>query len=130
MIKSKKVKMMTKIAVEDKKYNMSNNKVSGISVGDYISLNCFSAFISYSLCFIIVSGMISLIFFEKIVSIILNFNIMDAFYLGIFAYLIGLIAYLLIIVVISYRRYSHERKYIIRNNRRINILKQNFYNER
>lgn len=124
-----KVKLMTKIAIEDKKYSMYNNKVSGIGLGDYIFINLFSSFIAYSLCFLILALASGLLIFDKIVDILLSFNILDSLLLVIFTYLIGLVVYLLITAYIASKNYSIERKYIIRNNKRISFLKDKFYKE-
>ncbi len=130
MLNPNKVKLMTKIAVEDKKHSMVNNKVSGITLTDYIFINCFYAFIAYSICFIIVSMAILVLFFESMVDLLLNFNIADAIWIALGIYLIGLVIYLLVIIYTSIRRYNIDRKYIIRNNKRIMILKNRFHNER
>lgn len=130
MLKPNKVKLMTKIAIEDKKYSLVNNKATGTSSADYVFMSCFKSFIAYSICFMIIAMSIVMIGFEKFTQMIFKYDITDLLWVAIGIYIIGLIVYMIIIIFISLNKYAKDRNNIIKNNKRIAILKQNFYDER
>lgn len=125
-----KVKLMTKIAVEDKKNKLSTSTMTGRDLGDYLFLEGFFAFIAYSIVYVISTLIMVFINIENIVTIFINSKFSDVTMGYIVLYIAGLIIYEFTCLVYFRYKYKKYSKKVNMNNKRIKILKQYFYDER
>ncbi len=110
MLNEDKIKLMTELALFEKKHASNMKTVSQYFKNDYISRSLIRGFVSYTLCSILLFGM--WILFN--VEVVLNSAGMDelkglAFRGGIL-YLGGLFLYVVLTVVIYGERYDYAEK--------------------
>lgn len=124
-----KVKLMVKIAMEDKKFIRHGRGVIGIGLLDYLFINCFYSFLAYTASFFLI--LLAYVFagFNQIMDIFMKTELKTVFSVVVALYLLGLTVYLLIAVVYYRHKYAKNRKFLTINNRRITMLKRNYYKQ-
>lgn len=127
----RKIKLMARITI-DEKVNMTNNrKVVGVGLLDFLFINSFYSFLSYTVSFVILAAGYTFVRFNDIMSILVgNRSLKDVAWVVFSIYAIGLVVYLLISLVIFYKKYNKLRSVIKLNNNRIKFLSRKYLSGR
>lgn len=126
----KKIKLMASIAIDDKKHMVNNRKVVGVGVLDFLFIHSFYSFISYTISFGILALGYVFARFNSLMVTLMEISLKDLAWIVASIYFIGLIIYLLISLIIFYRRYNKLREVILLNNNRIKFLSRKYFNGR
>ena len=110
MLNEEKIRLMTDLAMFEKKNQCCLRDASGYFKSDYISRGLISGLIHYTLCFLMLLALCVLMNMDEFLST-MEFERLTALALkGGWIYGAGLLAYLLLIVVVYSRRYEYEVK--------------------
>ncbi|MCI5791728.1 MAG: hypothetical protein MR011_00305 [Lachnospiraceae bacterium] len=110
MLKKEKIRLMTDLAIYEKKYENDVFKINKYYKSDYIFWHMMLAFIRFTVCFLICL-MLYVIFKSDSFFYDINVNgIMAMFTKLIFHYIAGVIVYLMISAAVYSARYKRARK--------------------
>lgn len=130
MIDKNKIKLMTKIVMEDESAGLSKSRFGNADLGDYLFIQGFFSFIAYTVAFFILTACIAIININSITNIFIYMRPKDLIFVYLAVYLSGLILYEICCSIYFYKKYRKNIVKIKRNTKRISILKKNFFSER
>ena len=106
MLNVEKIRLMTKLSMYDKKEGKAIRDVSSYFKGDYISRKVFSALVHYTLCFLLLVGLLMVMDMEELLMHLNIPFITAAIHVLLFLYVLGLVAMLLFTYVRYARTYD------------------------
>lgn len=110
MLNEDKIKLMTSIALFEKREGKHIFPANRYFRSDYISGRILRSFFAYTLCFILCTMIWVLCAMEQLLNVMELNEIVDAAKRGTFFYVAGLILYLIITGIVSSRRYEYARR--------------------
>ena len=110
MLNEDKIKLMTELALFEKKHASHMKTVNQYFKSDYISRNLLRGFISYTLCSILLFGMWILFNVEVVLSSIGMDELKGLAFRGGALYLGGLFLYVVLTIIVYGERYEYEEK--------------------
>lgn len=110
MLNEDKIKLMTELALFEKKHASQMKTVNQYFKSDYISRNLLRGFISYTLCSILLFGMWVLFNVEVVLSSIGMDELKGLAFRGGALYLGGLFLYVVLTIIVYGGRYEYEEK--------------------
>ena len=110
MLNEDKIKLMTELALFEKKHASQMKTVNQYFKSDYISRNLLRGFISYTLCSILLFGMWILFNIEVVLSSIGMDELKGLAFRGGALYLGGLFLYVVLTIIVYGGRYEYEEK--------------------
>ena len=110
MLNEDKIKLMTELALFEKKHASQMKTVNQYFKSDYISRNLLRGFISYTLCSILLFGMWILFNVEVVLSSIGMDELKGLAFRGGALYLGGLFLYVVLTIIVYGGRYEYEEK--------------------
>lgn len=110
MLNEEKIRIMTGIAIYEKKANKDLSLVTQYFKGDYISSRLIRSFILYTLSSVICVGIWFLYHMEELLDSINLTALMDSAKEIVILYAVGLLIYLFITYIIYFRRYDAASK--------------------
>jgi len=127
MINNSKVKLMTKLAVYEKKHK-DDIEISKYSKSDYVRLNLIKNVLSVTVAYILVLVIVGLYQIEYLIAnaVTLDYKSLGVRILGFYA--ISVIVFVLAGLLISSQRYSKAIKRLNKYLKRLKILKK-YYDE-
>ncbi|MBQ3061141.1 MAG: hypothetical protein IJD02_01735 [Lachnospiraceae bacterium] len=127
MINNSKVKLMTKLAVYEKKHK-EDIEISKYSKSDYVRLNLIKNVLSVTVAYILVLVIVGLYQIEYLIAnaVTLDYKSLGVRILGFYA--ISVIVFVLAGLLISSQRYSKAIKRLNKYLKRLKILKK-YYDE-
>lgn len=108
MLNEEKIRLMTDLAMFEKKNGSSLKNATDYFKSDYISRSFISGFINYTLCFILLLAVWVLFNMDVFLSTIGFEELTKLAWKGGGLYLAGLFVYLALIAVVYGRRYDYE----------------------
>ena len=128
MVNNEKVKLMTHIALYQKKEEHKSLRVNKFFRGDYICLYFIKAFFLFTLVYALIVGMWSVYHLESLMAQTdIGYFINIARYI-IMWYLIALIPFLTVVYLTYWIRYSKSRKKIKEYQKNLKLLKKWYSN--
>lgn len=106
MLNEEKIRLMTELAVLEKKNGMQMKIAAGYFKSDFISRHLIRSFISYTLSSMIAAGFWMLLHMEQLISTLVTEELLHLLKQGMFWYTVGLLAYLLLTGWIYGKRYE------------------------
>lgn len=110
MLNEDKIKLMTELALFEKKHASQMKTVNQYFKSDYISRNLLRGFISYTLCSILLFGMWVLFNVEVVLSSIGMDELKGLAFRGGALYLGGLFLYVVLTIIVYGGRYEYEER--------------------
>ena len=110
MLNAEKIRLMTDLAIYEKKNDEKVFKINDHYKGDYVSSHLISAFIRYSLCFILMLVTVFFLDFAGIFQMLNEHGTGKAAEELAAAYLIGLLIYLFIAYRVAAVRYKKAKR--------------------
>ena len=110
MLNEDKIKLMTELALFEKKHASQMKTVNQYFKSDYISRSLIRGFVSYTLCSILLFGMWILFNVEVVLSSIGMDELKGLAFRGGALYLGGLFLYVMLTIIIYGDRYDYEEK--------------------
>ncbi len=110
MLNVEKIKLMTELALFEKKHASQMKTVNQYFKSDYISRSLIRGFVSYTLCSILLFGMWILFNVEVVLSSIGMDELRELAFRGGILYLGGLFLYTLLTIAVYSGRYDYEEK--------------------
>lgn len=110
MLNEDKLKLMTDLAMFEKKNGKQMANVSSYFKGDYISRNLIRGFINYTICSMMILAIWVLFNMDIFLSTIGIEALTSLAWRGGLLYLVGLVLYMALIVLVYGRRYDYQTK--------------------
>ena len=110
MLNEDKIKLMTSIAMFEKKEGRHIFPANRYFCNDYISCRMLRSFFAYTICFILCALMWVLYSMERLLNVMELDEVVGAAKAGAVLYAAGLILYLIITWLVSSKRYEYARR--------------------
>jgi len=130
MLNSRKVRLMTKLAVFEEQQGKEDIKLSNYYRSDYVRLNVMKTIISTTIGFLILLALFAAYKMEYIVNEAINLNYGTILRLILAVYFAVLIVYIFITSVFYFIKYSASRNRLTRYYRMLRRLKKIYVAER
>lgn len=110
MLSEDKIKLMTGIAMFEKREGKNIFPVNRYFQSDYISSHMFRSFFSYTFCYILGVMIWVLYHVEQLLNVMNLDEVIIICKQGVFLYAIGLVLYLMITYRVYYKRYEYAKR--------------------
>ncbi|MCQ2506994.1 MAG: hypothetical protein MJ113_07490 [Lachnospiraceae bacterium] len=130
MLNSRKVRLMTKLAVFEEQQGKEDVKLSNYYRGDYVRLNVMKTIISTTVGFLILLALFAAYKMEYIVNEAINLNYGTILRLILAVYFAVLIVYIFATTIYYFLKYSKSRNRLTRYYRMLRRLKKIYIAER
>ncbi len=110
MLNEDKIKLMTSIAMFEKREGKRIFPVNRFFQSDYISRNMFRSFFSYTVCYMLCAMTWVLYNMEKLLNTLDIREVVDMGRSAVLWYVSGLVSYLIITWLVYHRRYEYSKR--------------------
>lgn len=110
MLNEDKIKLMTSIAMFEKREGKHIVPANRFFRSDYISGRMMRSFFAYTVCFILCALIWVLYSMERLLNVMELNEVMGAARMGVIVYVAGLVLYLIITGLVSSKRYEYARR--------------------
>ncbi len=110
MLNEEKIRLMTELAVFEKKNEADMKAAAGYFKCDFVSRHLIQGFVCYSLCGVMLLGIWVLFHMDAFLSTIGIETLLRLVQQGILLYLTGLVLYLICVWVVYSRRYDYAAR--------------------
>lgn len=124
MVREENVKLMTKIAIYEKREGRTEIPMNSFYKGDYVRLNCLKAVISATIAYVLVAALIVVYQLDYILANILKLDYKRLVFVILAVYGVWVCFYWLIARIIYAKRYEGARSNIIIYNHNLKKLQE------
>lgn len=124
MVREKNVKIMTQIAIYEKRAGKQEIPMTGYFKGDYVRMNTLKSVVGGTVAFALILALIVLYKAEYILANIMKMDYKQLGMKALFIYVAWIFLYWLVARIVYARRYEKARKHIINYNQNLKRLQE------
>lgn len=129
MVREENVKLMSKIAIYEKRDGKTEIPINNFYKGDYVRLNCLKAIVSATISFALIFALVVVYKLDYILANVLKFDYKQLAFLIILLYIMWIFIYWLIARIYYAKRYEDTRSNIMIYNHKLKKLEEEMKKE-